>query len=247
MIKLLDLVDAIYVINLPERTDRRRRMDSVLSTVGLSFKDKRINLFSAVKVSDAAGFPSPGVRGCFLSHKTVIEQAREAGYERVLILEDDVEFARNTLKLLSTLPEVKSNALPPGFFYFGYEDPYADSEHANRHTNSLKLDVKQGRIVCAHAYVVSADIYDLLLSHLDDCLHGNPGDTEIGPMDVDGAYNAFRRRYPDISATVTTPQLAWQRETHSDLHARQWHLMPFMRSVLSPIRRIKNGVNRLRR
>ncbi|MGB0732801.1 MAG: glycosyltransferase family 25 protein [Pontibacterium sp.] len=247
MIKLLDLVDAIYVINLPERVDRRRRMDSVLSTLNLSFNDERVHLFPAVKVADAQGFPSPGVRGCFLSHKTILEKARASGCERVLILEDDVEFATNTLGLLETLDVFQEQTIPPGFFYFGFEDPDGPSKYVDRRTQSLSLNIRPGRLVCAHAYIVSADIFDALIAHLDECLEGQPGDTELGPMDVDGAFNAFRRRYPDVLATVTAPQVAWQRDTHSDLHARRWHHAPMMRPVLTPLRRFKNSINRLRR
>jgi len=244
---LLDLVDAVFVINLPERIDRRRRMDAVLSSIGMSFEQDNVHLFPAVKAAEAAGFPSPGVHGCFLSHKTVFEQARAAGYQRVLILEDDVEFAQKSLSLIATLADQLNGSTPSGFFYFGYEDPDKSSEYAGKQTQSLRLETKPGRVVCAHAYVVSADILDSLISHLDECLAGTPGDTELGPMDVDGAFNAFRRRYPEVTATVVEPQLAWQRVTHSDLHARSWHQYPGVRYLLGPIRWFKNCVNNARR
>ena len=241
MIKLLDLVDAVFVINLPERVDRRSRMDKVLASIGLSFDQENVFLFPAVRVSDAAGFPSPGVRGCFLSHKTVLEQAREAGYKKVLILEDDVEFARNTLTLLETLPTLaNAGDLPNDFFYFGFEDPLNKAKFVGAKTQKLQLEEIPGRVVCAHAYTVSCDIYDDLINHLDECLEGEPGDLERGPMDVDGAYNAFRRRYPHRKATVVQPQVAWQRVTHSDLHARTWHQAPGIRQILKPIRILRN-------
>lgn len=244
---LLDLVDAVFVINLPERTDRRRRMDAVLSSIGMSFDQPNVHLFPAVKVSDPAGFPSAGVHGCFLSHKTVFEKARDAGYQRVLILEDDVEFAQKSLDLMATLADQLNGSTPNGFFYFGYEDPNAPANYATKHSDTLHLEAKPGRVVCAHAYVVSSDILDPLIQHLDDCLSGTPGDTELGPMDVDGAFNAFRRRYPEITATVVEPQLAWQRVTHSDLHARSWHQLPGVRWLLGPLRWFKNCVNSARR
>ncbi|MGB0665012.1 MAG: hypothetical protein ACPGMR_14610 [Pontibacterium sp.] len=54
MIKLLDLVDAVFVINLPERVDRRSRMDKVLASIGLSFDQENVFLFPAVCASNSA-------------------------------------------------------------------------------------------------------------------------------------------------------------------------------------------------
>ncbi|MCI5210545.1 MAG: hypothetical protein D3910_17540 [Candidatus Electrothrix sp. ATG2] len=67
----------IYVINLPERVDRRREVTAALKRIGISFAPGKVELFPAIRPTEAAGFPSPGVRGCFLSHLSVLKKAAE--------------------------------------------------------------------------------------------------------------------------------------------------------------------------
>ena len=86
--------DAIYLINLPERADRKRELERELRSVGLQADDPRLVWIRAVRPLEAGEFPSIGARGCFLSHLTCLQSASERGYGRVLILEDDACFPR---------------------------------------------------------------------------------------------------------------------------------------------------------
>jgi glycosyl transferase, family 25 len=88
-----DPFQRIRIINLVERTDRRREMVSELRRLGLS-RDPRVAFQDAAKPA----FPTPwrliGEKGCFESHLSVLRDAAMAG-ESVLILEDDADFTRS--------------------------------------------------------------------------------------------------------------------------------------------------------
>jgi glycosyl transferase, family 25 len=92
MTSLLDYFDHLYIINLPERTDRRQEMEEQLRRVGLSLEHKRVTLYAAHRPESAGDFPSVGVRGCFMSHLGVIKAAECAGHRRYLVAEDDLDF-----------------------------------------------------------------------------------------------------------------------------------------------------------
>ena len=89
--RLLDTFDRICVINLPERTDRRRDMLGELARAGLA-EDTRVSFFEAIRPADAGDFTSIGARGVYESQKAILADAARAG-SSVLILEDDCTFA----------------------------------------------------------------------------------------------------------------------------------------------------------
>jgi len=91
--RLLDYFDRIYVINLPARTDRKRETDEQLARIGLGFQHPRVSLFAAIRPQEPGGFDSIGARGCFSSHLEVLRDAQRRGLNRILIFEDDLEFA----------------------------------------------------------------------------------------------------------------------------------------------------------
>src|SRR5258708_6708196 len=95
--------DAIYLINLPERADRRTELERELSRVGLQGGDSRLVWIRAVRPLEAGEFPSIGARGCFESHLTCLRLALEQGHGRILILEDDASFPRFRLNGLRSV------------------------------------------------------------------------------------------------------------------------------------------------
>ena len=68
--------DRTYVINLPERKDRLREITRELRSMGMTFADPGVRLLRATRSREALGFPSPAVRGCFLSHLAILLQAQ---------------------------------------------------------------------------------------------------------------------------------------------------------------------------
>lgn len=102
-INLIDYFDKIYVINLRERVDRRAEMQEQFQEINISPSDEKIRFFPAIRPTSEDGFPSIGARGCFLSHLSVLRDASQKGYARVLILEDDVNFVKDIKKRIAVV------------------------------------------------------------------------------------------------------------------------------------------------
>src|SRR5690242_19354271 len=75
------------VINLKHRVDRRVAMEEQLSRVGWE-----ADFFPAIRPEKADEFPSIGARGCFLSHLSVLKNARDSRAQHLIVLEDDLNF-----------------------------------------------------------------------------------------------------------------------------------------------------------
>lgn len=129
-----------FYINLDSRPDRRTLIESECTRLAL----------------DAERFPAivrnPGGLGCGESHLAVLRLARERGYDRVLVLEDDVEFVVTREELDAAVPE-------SGFdvFMISY--------------NMIRRD--GNRVVEAQTtggYVVASHYYDTLIKRWEEGL-----------------------------------------------------------------------------
>lgn len=205
----------VYILNLPERTDRRAEMAGELARIGTDFDDPRISLFPAIRPAEKAGFPDIGAHGCFLSHLAILRDAHDAGHSRILILEDDCDFSAGI-----------ENLLPPAFdqldsdgidiFYGGYGLP--DGPGTTDHLASPLLRVDRATPVrTTHFVGFGKAAIEPLISYLEAMLTRPPGSPDGGPMHVDGAYNWFRASRPDLVTGLARPQLGHQRPSRSDI------------------------------
>lgn len=221
MLPILDEFDRICVINLPERTDRRMAVQRELERVGTGFSNSKVQLFAATRCSEALGFPSPSVRGCFLSHLSVIRNARADGLRNVLVLEDDVALSPLLTPYSGLLrEEVVSQSW--GFLYFGHVERLASVE-------TPRVIPFDGPLMTAHCYAISASVLDPLIEYLEAVLQREPGDPRGGPMHYDGALTMFRQANPHILTLIAQPSLASQRSSRSDIHQAWYEKLPGLR------------------
>src|SRR5690242_2516237 len=103
----------VVVINLEHRTDRRVAMQKQLSAIGW-----QAEFFPAIRPESAGDFPSVGARGCFLSHLSVLKNARDAGVKQLVVLEDDLnfvpEFAERWNHSMAALDKLEWSIFYPG-------------------------------------------------------------------------------------------------------------------------------------
>lgn len=223
---MLDAFEAVYVINLPERTDRRREMESELAKVGLSFASPKVHLFAAIRPADRGGFESIGAHGCFMSHLAVLKLAQGQGLRNVLILEDDLNIHASR-----PLPR-----LPADWGIF-----YGSARHAVKSTGPL-TDVPVGlEIQCAHFVAFDGREIDRLVDFLETLLSREPGDPRGGPMHVDGAYNVYRTLYPGVKTFLATPELGYQRSSRSDIAPARWFHHSGIRSMTAGVRKLRRA------
>jgi GR25 family glycosyltransferase involved in LPS biosynthesis len=231
---LLDCFDRCYVVNLPERADRRREMQQELDGSGLAFSPGRVESFTAVRPPDAGLFPSLGTRGCFESHHRMLRPARAEGLRNVLVMEDDLTIAptlrTHAAEMIETL-----RTTDWGFVYFGHvlEQAAPDGDRA-------LLKPFSGPLMTTHFYAINAAIFDRLLTFFEALLLRPPGHPDGSPMHVDGAYSTFRKQHPDVLTLIAVPSLGGQRSSRSDIYPNRWFdRWPLFRQLAALARRIR--------
>jgi hypothetical protein len=231
----MELFNAAYIINLPTRSDRRREMIEQLHLAGIDAKDPRIVFFDAVRPTEPGGFPTIGARGCFMSHLGVLRHARQAGHERILVLEDDANFAISgpaDIDLLARrLSDCDWDLVYPGFLSM---NPPAEL------SASLSTIAPATSVMGTHMMLIRGRIFDQLIDYLERMLARPAGSAEGGPMHVDGAYSWFRRAHPSLITLVCSPALGYQRPSRTDVHQLKWFdRLPVVRSVVSELRKAR--------
>lgn len=209
--------DRIYVINLPDRADRRRGMAGELARIGTGFDDPGVRLFAAIRPADAGGFRSIGAHGAFLSQLAVLREARAHGLRRILMLEDDCDFVGAIGRRLPPLLD-RLDGEDFAFFHGGHELP--DGPGALDLSAGPILRAEPGLTVrLAHCLGFGPAAIDGLPAYLEAMLARPPGSPDGGPMDVDGAYNWFRRARPDLATWLAVPPISHQRPSRTDISA----------------------------
>lgn len=93
-----DVFDKIFCINLERRRDRWEKTSKKFEDLGLSverFRGYDGLLLKPFINPDVRVLRTGGYIGCLLSHLEIYKTALERGYERILILEDDIVFHKN--------------------------------------------------------------------------------------------------------------------------------------------------------
>jgi glycosyl transferase, family 25 len=231
----LAAVGPLVVINLPYRTDRRAEFSVQLRRIGLSLEHPQVHVFDAIRPDTADGFPTIGTRGCFLSHLGALKKAQAAGWDRVLICEDDLDF---TPDAFARLPQIATSlgATSWSMFYGGYGDPPPGPTVA---PDLVEVDPKHG-IFCAHFYAVRGAAIADLIRYLEAILSRPPGHPDGGLMHYDGALAWFRAAHPHHITLATVPALGVQRSSRTDIHALRWFdRFPVFRGLAALLRRMR--------
>lgn len=166
-------IDAALVINMDRSVDRWQSFQR--SVEGLIPPD-RLHRISAVPGVELPGYGEKpwfrkrteskarqwaGVAGCAASHRRAIAFAKQQGYRRVLILEDDAEFSPAWQQGQSFVAESLASLTGPFLFYLGYHKPNPHGVQLAAQQN-FSLWRTEG-VLAAHAYIVSSELYDVLL------------------------------------------------------------------------------------
>ena len=232
--------DAIYVINLPDRSDRREEMHRQLARIGLSFQTSNVFLFPACRPTDKGEFETTGARGCFLSHLRILENAAQRSLSRILVLEDDLNFVDDfSSRVHPLLRHLASSGW--SIFYGGHRASVLCNARAD--TDTLMVVAPEIPIETTHFVGFQAPAIGSIATMLRLFLSRRAGDPEGGPMHVDGAYNWYRRLNPTNVTLAAVPELGYQRSSRSDVHAPAWaDRAPLVRDAVAGLRRLKNRV-----
>lgn len=232
---LTDIFDSVYIINLPERTDRRKEMEAELKKITINSENEKITFFPAIRPAEKGDFPSIGAKGCFLSHLAVLKQARERKVSTVLMIEDDLTISPKLLGLLPSLSKVL-NSCDWGLCYLGHIEDV-------RKEGPFGLIPYSKELRTTHFYAVNGKILDRLIEFLETVLQRPSGHPNGGPMHYDGALSTFREQNPDILTLIAIPNLGMQRSSRTDISPLKWFdKLPIVRLMVSQMRKIKQRV-----
>jgi hypothetical protein len=234
---IIDYFDRTAIINLPERADRRAETREEFKRAGWQIETKKADFFTAIRPEIAAGFPSSGVKGCFLSHMNVIKKAKHDNLANILIMEDDITFISGINSFATEALQVLDH-VNWDFIYLGHE-------HRSDSVPSEILQIITEPLTLKHFYAVNGHIFDRFLKFLEQLLERPPGHPDGGPMYYDGALSTFRMQNRDINTFVVIPSLGYQRSSRSNLHPTfLLDQLPFLNPLTTGLRKLKNSIKR---
>ncbi len=261
-------LDGIIVINMDSHPER---WEEFLRVTGAQLPADKLHRLSAVVGVEVPGYGRApwftertgersrfwgGTAGCALSHRRAIEMARNKGWRKVLILEDDAVLTTIT----SEADRVLCNALSlfPGMLYLGFNKPRPYGRPTQIGDCTTRMWEIEG-VLATHAYAVSQCAYDFFLEHLP---------TESNVWEWLARYRAVDTFYKDYFGTVyevnthaVIPHVFRQAEVASCISGQTARAVDYScegdplrldslggwwHRLCSPLRRLKIHLNSLR-
>lgn len=178
------LADGVLVINLDHRPERLVRFAAMAADFPQLAEWERL---PAVNGVDLPGFGQPpwfrggkrdkcwaGRAGCTLSHRKAVARAKQAGWQSVLILEDDALFDPGAATALDKLQvHLPDNNPPWGVCYLGFTKALGPAVRLAELAGARELFRVSG-CYTTHAYLVHRSAYNWILDRL-------PTETGIWP------------------------------------------------------------------
>jgi glycosyl transferase family 25 len=233
-----DFFERVYILNLPERTDRLRHMRRELDRIGMPLDGDRVRLFKAIRSSDKAPFHRVGSKGCFLSVLEILRTCRQDHATNVLILQDDAKFSA-LFGVYESQITAQLSRKDWDIAQFGYVPLHADA----RQTEILNpppslfgaLVPFSGELIHAHCFAVNGKSLASFVAFLEELLTRPREHPNGGPMPIDGAFNHYSRR-PDVTRLIAIPSLVSQVSSRSDVTPMWLDRVPAFRPVLAVAR-----------
>lgn len=235
---LLEAVDAIEIIHLPERADRHRQLAGELRKIGISIDGPQVHIPHAPRPDDPHGFPSRGVYGNFLSHLGILKRALDRDSPRVMVLEDDAIF-RSRLRDHEFQRRLVEELKQPGWgmCFLGH------SLRLPRNRSAQLLVESREHFRWAHCYIVNGTCLRSLVDYLEAVIERPRGHPLGGKMYIDGAFCLFRDQHASFRTLVAQPVLSNQRGSPSSLGTRRWyHHVPLADAVSKTARDLRDEV-----
>ncbi len=233
MKQIIEYFERSYVINLSDRTDRRRQAEEEFLRVGIHIPNENVRFYTATRPTDKGNFSDIGTRGCFVSHRDILQLASRERLGNVLVFEDDVSFRKIEIgferQLLAQLSKQDWDVV-----LFGYLSPHDDAL-----TGPLARWPKD--ILGMHFYAVNGPFIPTMLRYMNECELRPRDHVDGGPMPADGAYNHVRYLNPDVKVLLSVPNLAHQRSSRTDIaETRIFDRIDWLRPILHGARSVKH-------
>lgn len=237
MSNVIEYFEKTNIVNLIFRNDRRAETRDEFARFNLPIDNEKIFFIEASCPDDAKGFPTIGTRGCFLSHLGILKNAQKEGLGNILILEDDINFSRDILKISETAIS-GLETLEWDIIYFSHA---FDETEQPLEWRRLNKDMP-----CSHFYAVNGQCLNDLIDFLEKILTRPPGHPDGGPMHYDGALNVFRHQNPDKNIFYFSKNLGFQRPSKTDIHETGFFdRTPIIKQIVPVLRKLKGAILKL--
>jgi len=222
------------LISMKARAERRQRIDAGLAGYDLSLEALGVEIFDGLAFGEANGFPSKGVRGCFTSHMTLMQECA-ASEKSMLVMEDDIDFHFDRItRFHKAVPDLQSTGWD--IVYLGYLVPET--------SGAPRLETYSGGTIGGHFYGVTPAFARAVADYMMSCTTRPPGDPVGGPMYRDAAFTMFRERNPARVTKLAIPALGGQFSSRSDLTPKRYQTWPLVRPVLDKMYEVKAWLRR---
>lgn len=202
------LFDKIFIINLDKRTDRWEKCLAEIEKTDIT-NYERVSAtclaYSEIDQKIISNF-SPrtprknkpylaGSYSCKMSHYRVVQMAKERGYSKILIFEDDFLFCPSFETEIKRIPQLFDfEKTEWELFYFG-------ANTGDKKETFPAQVVKAPHVLTAHAYAIHSRAFGTIL---DKCMKF--------PAEIDVFYKSeFKQVY------VVKPSIVTQRSSFSDI------------------------------
>lgn len=204
--KLNEFFDKIYCINLDRRTDRWEECQKIFSKHNID-----VERFSAIDGNENnhnLGYPFDNELAGAISHTKVIEKAQELKLQRVLILEDDVDFVDDLEKKFTEYV----NQIPNNWDGLLFGGNHVGGGHLVNQ-NVMKVN----RSYALHAYALTQNVFKETIDYMNSRIQ-NVIDNGSEVIKTSVAADFFMADLHRINNWYCfRPHLAWQREGFSDI------------------------------
>jgi len=222
------------LISMKARVERRQRIDASLARYDLSLEKLGVEVFDGLAFDDANGFPSKGVRGCFTSHMTLMQECAASG-KPMLVMEDDVDFDFDRIAAFHKMIPDLQNA-DWDIVYLGYLVPET--------RGPIRFEAYSGGTIGGHFYGVTPEFARAVSDYMLSCTTRPPGDPVGGPMYRDAAFTMFRERHPELITRLAIPPLGGQFSSRSDLTPKSYQKWPVVGPILDKMYEVKAWLRR---
>jgi hypothetical protein len=217
--RLIDLIERIYIIHLPERTDRYQALKAELANIGIDINHPKVHLPKPPYPTDANGFPSIGVYSNFIRHLGILKECLQDQVERVWVLEDDAIF-RHQLRDAKEQAKIAQRLLQNDWdlCFLGHK---IETKVLRSHPPGLVPSTTHFNHM--HCYCVHSRVLPKLTQYFEETLTNPPGHSRGGRLYIDAAFNMFRELHPEVVSLISNPNLSAQKGSPSNIAFRRWY------------------------